>query len=381
MTRIYLSPPEVGPHEREMLLDALATNWLAPVGPDIDAFEDEICAVVDSKCGVAVSSGTAALHLALHLLEIGPGDVVLAPTLTFVASVSVITYRGAVPVFLDADPNTLNIDPDVLEAELLARARNGTLPKAVITVDLYGRCADYDRIVPLCERYDIPIVEDAAEALGATWQGRPAGSFGVIRALSFNGNKIITTSGGGMLLTDDVEMAERAKYLARQAQMPGPHYEHVELGYNYRLSNILAALGRAQLRTLSERITAKRAIWNRYVEGLGCLPGVSFIPEDQRGESNYWLTSCMFDASTSGVTPDDVRVALAQHEIEARALWKPMHLQPVYAGAAARLTGVSEKAFRQGLCLPSGAGLSEDDQQRVINVIAEAVACGSRMSA
>ena len=373
LARIYLSPPDVGPFEREMLLDALDSNWLAPVGPHVDAFEAEIAEVTASACAVAVSSGAAALHLAMCLLEIGEGDVVLAPTLTFVASVSAFSYLGAVPVFIDADPATWNMDPDLLEAELVERARTGTLPKAVVTVDLYGRCSDYDRIMPLCEHYGVPVIEDAAEALGATWQHRPAGSFGAIRAVSFNGNKIITTSGGGMLLTDDADWAARAEYLARQAQSPAPHYEHVEIGYNYRLSNLLAAVGRGQLRTLPERVAARRAIQARYVATLGTIPGVSFLPDDPRGVGNAWLTTITIDPAVHHVTPDEMRLALEADDIETRPVWKPMHLQPVYQGSASRLNGVSERAFRRGLCLPSGSGLSVGDQQRVISKVCEAL--------
>ena len=359
-----------------MLLDALDSNWLAPLGPDVDAFEREIAEATGSACAVAVSSGTAALHLAMRLLSIGPGDVVLAPTLTFIASVAAVTYVGAEPLFIDADPTTWNIDPELLEAELVERARMGTLPKAVVVVDLYGRCADYDRIIPLCEHYGVPIVEDAAEALGASWQGRPAGSFGVIRALSFNGNKIITTSGGGMLLTDDPAHAARAQHLARQAQVPGPHYEHVEVGYNYRLSNLLAALGRAQLRTLGDRVAAKQAVWSRYVDELGEVAGLSFLPAEDRGSWNAWLSTVTIDPSVFAATPNDVRMFLEALDIEARAAWKPMHLQPVYAGAASRLHGVAERAFRHGLCLPSGAGLGEDGQTRVIAAVRGALGVG-----
>jgi dTDP-4-amino-4,6-dideoxygalactose transaminase len=365
MKRIYLSPPDMSGRERQMLLDAFDSNWIAPVGPDLDAFESEMCRQVGVASAVGLSSGTAGLHLALRLLGIGPGDDVLVSDFTFVATVNPIVYEGATPVFIDSDFTTWNMDPNLLEDELKESASRGTLPKAIIVVDLYGQCADYDAILSLSERYEVPVIEDAAEALGATWGGRPAGSFGELAVISFNGNKIITTSGGGMLLSDDEEAISKAHHWATQAREPTAHYEHAELGYNYRLSNLLAAVGRGQLEQLTEKIARRRAIFSAYQARLSELPGISFMPIDSRGEPNYWLTCLLIDPAF-GVNREQVRLALEKENIESRPLWKPMHLQPIHAGCRVRGGSVSALCFEQGLCLPSGSGLSEEELERVI---------------
>ena len=314
-----------------MLLAAFDSNWIAPLGPDVDAFEAEFAERVGVAHAVALSSGTAALHLALLLVGVGPGDEVLVPSFTFVATANAVVYRGATPVFVDCSPDTWNMDPDLVAEDLDRRAAAGRLPAALVTVDLYGQSCDYDRLVEACDRHRVPLVEDAAEALGATYRGRPAGSFGRMGVFSFNGNKIITTSGGGMLVTESAEEAQRARYLATQAREPAPHYEHNTIGYNYRLSNLLAALGRAQLAGLDSRVTRRGRINRRYREALGDLPGVSFLPIAPYGEPNYWLTCVTVDPDAAGTDRETIRLTLEEQDIESRPTWKPLHLQPVFA--------------------------------------------------
>lgn len=369
MSRIYLSPPHMGPDERALLLDAFDSNWVAPLGPHVDAFEAELAARTATAHAAALSSGTAALHLALSIVGVGPGDTVLVPTLTFVASASPVRYLGAEPVFIDSERSTWNIDAALVEEALSDGAQRGKLPKAVIAVDLFGQCADYDALVPVCARYDVPLIEDAAEALGASWRGRPAGSFGRMAVLSFNGNKIITTSGGGALLGDEASDIARARHLATQAREPAPHYEHAELGYNYRLSNLLAAVGRGQLRVLDQRVAARRFNHDAYAQTLGRLPGVTLIPRDPRGDSNCWLTVLQIDPTALGTDRETIRQHLTNLEIEARPVWKPMHLQPVFAGARTYGGAVAEELFDRGLCLPSGSSLSDAERTRVIEAV------------
>jgi FlaA1/EpsC-like NDP-sugar epimerase/dTDP-4-amino-4,6-dideoxygalactose transaminase/lipopolysaccharide/colanic/teichoic acid biosynthesis glycosyltransferase len=369
-SRIWLSPPDVREPERALLLAAVDSGWVAPVGPDLDAFEAELA----ERCGVAhavaLSSGTAALHLALLQVGVGPGDDVLVPTATFAATANAVTYCGARPCFIDADPVTWQMSPALLAAELAERRRAGqALPAAVITVDLYGACADYDAILALCHEYGVPVVEDAAEALGATFGGRPAGSFGAAGVLSFNGNKIITTSSGGALLCHDRSAAERARYLATQARRPVAHYEHIEVGFNYRLSNLLAAFGRGQLATLDERIARRRAIQARYQEAFAEVPGVAFAAVGCRGTTNAWLTCITLEPGVAALRPEELRLDLEAGNIEARPLWKPMHAQPVFAGHPARLDGTADRLFATGLCLPSGSGMSNDDLERVVEAV------------
>ncbi|MCA1670696.1 MAG: aminotransferase class I/II-fold pyridoxal phosphate-dependent enzyme [Actinobacteria bacterium] len=376
LERLYLSPPEVSDQDRTLLLDAFDSNWIAPLGPHVDAFERELAATADRPCAVALSSGTAALHLALRVLEVGPADEVLVPTLTFVATAAAVTYVGARPVFVDSEASSWNIDPELVADSLARRARRGNLPKAVITVDLYGQCADYAPLVAACARYEVPLIEDAAEALGATYRGRPAGSFGDLGVFSFNGNKIITTSGGGMLVSADSALIERSRYLASQAREPARHYEHSEIGYNYRLSNLLAALGRGQLQTLSSRVQRRRAINASYRRALGGLPGVRFMPIAPYGEPNWWLTCLTIDAAAFGASRDDVCVALEDLDIEARPTWKPLHLQRAFAGSEVVGGAIAEGIFAEGLCLPSGSAMTADDVQRVVEGVV-AVGTGS----
>jgi dTDP-4-amino-4,6-dideoxygalactose transaminase len=369
MTRIYLSPPEVGPEERRMLLEAFDSNWIAPVGPDIEAFERELAERVGVGHAVALSSGTAALHLCLLLAGIGPGDEVLVPSFTFVATASAVVQVGASPIFVDSSPTTWNIDPDLVEAELARSAARGRLPAALISVDLYGQSAEYDRLVPLCAEYGVPLIEDAAEALGATCGERPTGSFGTSAVFSFNGNKIITTSGGGMLVTDSADIAGEARFLATQARDPFPHYEHSTLGYNYRLSNLLAALGRAQLAGLDHRIERRRAINERYRKALGGMPGIGFMPVSPYGEPNWWLTCILVDPDAFGADREQIRLALERVDIESRPTWKPLHLQPVFDGVPTVGGAVCADIFQRGLCLPTGSALSESELDRVVEAI------------
>ena len=369
MTRLFLSPPEVGETERSLLLDAFDSNWIAPLGPHVDAFEREFASYVGVAHAAALSSGTAALHLALSLLGVGPADDVLVPTLTFVASANAVTYVGARPVFVDSDTRTWNLDPELVADELDQRAHSGQLPAAVLGVDLYGQCADWEPIVETCARYEVPIIEDAAEALGATYRGREAGGFGAFGVFSFNGNKIITTSGGGMLVADDPELIERARFLSTQARDPAPHYEHSEIGFNYRMSNLLAALGRGQLQGLPAKVVRRRAIKARYRAALGDIAGIGFMPDASEGEPTNWLTVITVDECGFGASPTTIRECLESLDIEARPAWKPMHLQPLFAANPVRGGGVAEKIFRTGLCLPSGSSMTDDDVDRVVNAV------------
>jgi len=369
VTRVYLSPPEVGAEERRMILEAFDSNWIAPLGPHVDAFEEEFAARVGVGHAVALSSGTAALHLALLLSGVGAGDEVLVPSFTFVATANAVVYLGATPIFVDCDADTWTVDPGLVADELDRRAASGRVPAAVVTVDLYGQSCDYDRLLEACDRHGVPLIEDAAEALGGTYHGRPAGSFGRFGVFSFNGNKIITTSGGGMLVSESAEEASRARYLATQAREPFPHYEHTTIGYNYRLSNLLAALGRAQLAGLDSHIDRRRAINTRYREALGDVDGIEFMPFADYGEPNYWLTCVTIDPERFGSDREVVRLALEEHDIEARPTWKPLHLQPLFAGETVVGGSVSAAIFAQGLCLPSGSALSGTDQDRVIGIV------------
>jgi len=369
VSRLYLSPPDVGTAERDALLAAFDGGWIAPVGPDVDAFERELASIAGVAEAAALSSGTAALHLALMLSGVGAGDEVLVPTLTFVATANAVTYVGARPTFIDCEPDSWNIDPDLVADTLDQRASQGRLPAAVIAVDLYGQCADADRLTEACARHDVPLLEDAAEALGATYNGRPAGSLASIGVFSFNGNKVITTSGGGALVSDDGDLVARARYLATQARQPAAHYEHTEIGFNYRLSNLLAALGRPQLRSLAERVEHRRATKARYRAGLGDLPGIGFMPDAATGVPTNWLTVVQIDAEVFGATPEALRLALEAHDIEARPAWKPLHCQPVFVGCNTVGGNVAEQIFDHGLCLPSGSSISDHDIDRVIEVV------------
>jgi dTDP-4-amino-4,6-dideoxygalactose transaminase len=367
--RIYLSPPHMDSLEREFLLDAFDSNWIAPLGPHVDAFEAEMCAKIGCGHAAALSSGTAALHLALILLGVSRGDDVWCSTLTFAATANAIRYVGAEPVFIDATRSTWTLDPDILDDALARASKSGKLPKALIAVDLYGQCVDYNPIVASCARHGVKLVADAAESLGASYRGTNAGAIGAVSALSFNGNKVITTSGGGMLLSHDQTLVEMARFLATQARDPAPHYQHSHIGYNYRMSNLLAAIGRAQLRVLDDRVAKRRQINRRYREQLSDLPGVSFMPEASYGTSNCWLTCLTVDPDLLGATREDIRRHLESLDIEARPVWKPMHLQPVFADCRRLGGSVAEELFDRGLCLPSGSSLTESEQDRVIAAV------------
>ncbi len=369
--RIYLSPPDAGALERELLLDAFDSNWLAPLGPHVDLFERELAERVGLEHAAALSSGTAALHLGLLLAGVEPGDQVIVPSLTFVATANAVRYLGAEPVFIDSDPKSWNMDASLLADELDKRARRGDLPAAVVSVDLLGGCPDYDVIEAACGEFDVPLVEDAAEALGASYRGRPAGSFGACAAFSFNGNKIITTSGGGMLVSRSAQLVATARFLASQAREPAVHYEHEQLGYNYRLSNLLAALGRGQLRGLSERIGRRRELNQRYREAFEGVDGLAMMPVGQGVESNYWLTCITVDPSRARVGREHIRVALESLNVESRPVWKPLHLQPLYRHAESIGGNVAAHIFEHGLCLPSGTTLSVADQERIIAVVVD----------
>jgi pyridoxal phosphate-dependent aminotransferase EpsN len=374
--RIYLSPPDVGELEREYVLAAIDSGWVAPLGPSVDAFEDEFARMLGVSGAVAVSSGTAALHLALLVLGVGPGDQVVVPTMTFVATANAVRYVGAEPVFVDSETVSWNLDPALVADELGDRARRGRLPAAVIGVDLYGQCADWARITDTCTRFGVPTIEDAAEALGASCSGKPAGSLGDIGTFSFNGNKVITTSGGGMLTAAHHDWVQHARRLATQARDPLLHYEHSELGFNYRLSNLLAALGLAQLGRLPEMVRRRRAINAHYRAALGSTPGIEFMPVAPHGEPSCWLTVVTIDPTEFGASSDELCRRLGVENIEARPAWKPMHLQPLYAGYGVRGGAVSERVFRTGLCLPSGSSMTDADVDRVVNALLDARAQG-----
>jgi dTDP-4-amino-4,6-dideoxygalactose transaminase len=366
---ILLSTPHIGEQELKFVQEAFDTNWIAPVGPHIDAFEQEFSQVVGAKYSAALSSGTAALHLALKLAGVSAGDEVFCSTFTFIASVSPITYLGAKPVFIDSDRTSWNMDPDLLATTLAQKDRIGKLPKALVLVHLYGQSADIEPILQVCDRYGIPLIEDAAEALGATYKNTFPGTWGRAGIFSFNGNKIITTSGGGMLVSGDRELISQAKFLATQARDPQPHYEHTEIGFNYRLSNVSAGIGRGQLMVLKERVAARRRNFAFYQETLADLPGIEFMPEADFGTSTRWLSCLTFDPDVGGIDREQVRLKLLEEQIESRPVWKPMHLQPVFADCECANNKVAEDLFHKGLCLPSGSNLADQDLQRVTSLI------------
>ena len=367
--RVFLSPPHLSGLEQQYVADAFATNWVTPLGPHVDAFERELAETVGARHAVALSSGTAALHLALQLAGVVAGDEVLTSTLSFVASANPIVYLGGTPTFVDSEMSSWNMDPALLEEALEQRARSGRLPKAVVVVHLYGQSADLDPIVAACARHGVALIEDAAEALGGSYKGRHPGTLGLAGIYSFNGNKVITTAGGGVLVTPDAALAARARKLATQARDAAPHYQHSELGYNYRLSNVLAAIGRGQLPVLHERVAARRRNFAYYAEALGDLPGISFMPEAPWGTHTRWLTTLTIDPQLFGVDREVVREALDAAGIEARPVWKPMHLQPLYSGCAVLGGAVANDLFARGLCLPSGSSLSESDLAEVVAVV------------
>lgn len=364
--RIFLSPPFIGDDEKRAVLDALDGGWVAPAGPDLDAFEREVAARAGRSYAVGVSSGTAALHLSLIALGVKRGDAVLCPTMTFVATANAIRYVGAEPVFVDSDVNTGNISPDLLQSAIRELQSSGVKISGVIAVDFLGKSADYEPIMGLCEKHDLFLLADAAESIGASYRGRPAGKFGDAAIFSFNGNKIITTSSGGMVVTDDENLAKRVRYLSTQAREPAIHYQHTEVGYNYRLSNILAALGRAQLRKLDDFIAKRKELRERYRAVFADLDGVAVFGAPD-ADDNFWLTSVVVEPEKAGWTAASLQHHLEADGVESRPLWKPMHLQPLYESCRAFVDGSSEKLFTEGLALPSGAGLTDSQWTRVQN--------------
>jgi pyridoxal phosphate-dependent aminotransferase EpsN len=358
--------------ELSLIEEAFRTNWIAPLGPHVDGLEKEFADAVGVRHAAALSSGTAALHLAVRLAGVRPGDEVLCSTLTFVASANPIVYEGASPVFVDSDEASWNMDPALLAQELDDAARRGRLPRAVILAHLYGQSADLDPILEACRRHGVTLIEDAAEALGARYKGVSPGSRGRMAIFSFNGNKIITTSGGGMFVSDDPSLVQEVRFMSTQARDPAPHYEHSRLGYNYRMSNVLAAIGRSQLRVLRDRVRARRAVFEAYREALKDVPGITWMPESPTGESSRWLSVMLLDPEAFGASPEDVRLELEARDVESRPVWKPLHLQPLYRGCRSVGGKVAERLFGAGLCLPSGSQMTRMDLQRVVDGILRA---------
>lgn len=371
--RIYLSSPHMSGMEMSFIQDAFDSNWIAPLGPNVDAFEQELAAYAGVQAAAAVSSGTAAIHLALKLLGVGAGDTVLCSTLTFVASANPILYQGAAPVFIDSEPDTWNMSPQALERALADAAMEGKLPKAVIVVHLYGQSAKMDEILSLCRQYAVPVIEDAAESLGSTYHGKASGSMGDYGIYSFNGNKIITTSGGGMLVSNAPESMKKARFLATQARDEAIHYQHSQAGYNYRMSNVLAGIGRAQLGVLEDRVAKRRDVFRRYEQELGDVRGIEFMPELAGTRSNRWLTALTVDEKEAGVSVQRLLEVMAEENIEARPVWKPLHMQPLFEHtrmyAHSKEEIVAERLFRTGICLPSGSNMQREEQQRVIDCV------------
>lgn len=372
MKRIFLSPPHLSGLEHQYVDDAFATNWIAPLGPNVDAFEAEFCAATGARCALATSSGTAALHLALMLAGVGSGDEVLVSTLTFAASANPVVYLGGRPTFVDSERLSWNMDPDLLAQTLSQRARRRRLPKAVVLVHIFGQSADIDPILAACQHYGVPLIEDAAEALGACYKGAAPGTLGHSGIYSFNGNKIITTSGGGMLVADSAAKIAQARKIATQARDAAPYYQHSCIGYNYRMSNILAGIGRGQLAVLEQRVAARRHNFACYQAMLGHLPGLHFMPEAPWGRASRWLTVATFDAAEFGADADAVRLALERENVESRPVWKPLHLQPVFAHCEHVGGAVAEEFFARGLCLPSGSNLSDEELARVADIVCAA---------
>lgn len=371
--RIQLSIPHIGEYERKYVEEAFQTNWIAPLGPNVDAFEKEIAGYVGCGHAAALSSGTAAIHLALRLLEVSDGDVVLCSSFTFVASANPILYQNAIPVFIDSEPDTWNMSPEALERALKVYSEQGKKPKAIIVVHLFGQSADMEKIMVLSEQYDVPVVEDAAESLGALYRGRHTGTFGKFGIFSFNGNKIITTSGGGMLVSDDAEMIEKARFLSTQARDNTPYYEHSEIGYNYKMSNVLAGIGRGQLKVLEERVASRRNIFLGYKKALSEVECIEWMPEPKGDFSNRWLSAFSLNPDKTSVTPKTLIDALESFNIEARYVWKPMHLQPLFAGAQyfkyKKGKSYSDYLFASSVCLPSASNMSFKQQEMVIDFI------------
>ncbi|MCU4173887.1 aminotransferase class I/II-fold pyridoxal phosphate-dependent enzyme [Carboxylicivirga sp. N1Y90] len=372
LKRIYLSSPHMSGHEQKYINEAFEQNWIAPLGPNVNELENILAKYCNVKHASALSSGTAALHLALIMLGVNSGDEVLVSTFTFSASVNPIVYQGAVPVFIDSEKETWNMDPDLLRKALVERKKNGTIGKvkAIVVVHLYGMPAKMDEIMSVANEYKIPVIEDAAEALGSTYKGQALGSFGRMAILSFNGNKIITTSGGGALLSNDETLISKSRFLATQARDNAPHYQHSQIGYNYRMSNVLAGIGRGQMEVIDERVQQRRAngvFYKKAFENIECLQ----VLEEPSSDffSNRWLTTMLINENKTKVTYSDIQVALEKYNIESRPLWKPMHMQPIFSSYPSVLNGTSEQLFKTGICLPSGSNLSETDRENICNVI------------
>jgi dTDP-4-amino-4,6-dideoxygalactose transaminase len=369
-TKIWLSSPHIGNNELRYVYEAFESNWIAPLGPHVNAFEEALQSQTKSKNAAALSSGTSAIHLALILLGVKSGDTVFCQSITFSASANPIAYQGANPVFIDSEPDTWNMDPQLLNTALLEAQKKGQLPKAIIPVHLYGMPAKMHEIISVAKEYNVPVIEDAAEALGSNINNKPCGSYGEFGVLSFNGNKIITTSGGGALLSNNAEMIDKARFLATHARDPAPHYQHSHIGYNYRMSNVLAGIGRGQLEVLNERVEARRSNYNRYVSYFSRLNqngfNIKFQEEPDGYFSNRWLTCILIDPKlNNGLTREIIRLTLDEENIESRPLWKPMHQQPIFANCKSYINGVSDKLFEEGLCLPSGSNLTDEELDRI----------------
>jgi dTDP-4-amino-4,6-dideoxygalactose transaminase len=373
-SKIWLSSPHIGSNELQYVNEAFATNWIAPLGPNVNAFEQGLQELTHTKHSAALSSGTSAIHLALILLGVKPGDIVYCQSITFSASANPIAYQGAIPVFIDSESDTWNMDPKLLKTALEEAKQNGKLPKAIIPVHLYGMPAKMDEIITIAKEYNVPVIEDAAEALGSSIENKPCGSFGEFGVLSFNGNKIITTSGGGALVSENAEMIEKARFLATQARDAAPHYQHSHIGYNYRMSNVLAGIGRGQLEVLNDRVASRRNNFERYKQYFSKhnIAGfnIQFQEEPEGYYSNRWLTCILVDPTTNnGLTREEIRLTMDEENIETRPLWKPMHQQPVFSSSKSYLNGVSDKLFENGLCLPSGSNLIEEEFERIFNCL------------
>jgi dTDP-4-amino-4,6-dideoxygalactose transaminase len=368
--KIWLSSPHMGGKEQEFVKEAFDTNWIAPLGPNVDGLEQDLVAFTKSKYAAALTSGTSAIHLSLIMLGVGPGDFVLCQSFTFSASANPIVYQGATPVFIDSEEDTWNMNPVFLEKAIIELIAKGHKPKAIMPVHLYGVPAKMDEIMAIAANYEIPVIEDAAEALGSNINGKACGTFGQLGVLSFNGNKIITTSGGGALISESEDYIKKARFLATQARDNAPHYQHSHIGYNYRMSNICAGIGRGQMLVLNDRVYQRRSNFDFYKNSFAIIEGISFVSELPGYFANRWLTCILVDPSkTGGVTRDDIRIALEKENIECRPLWKPMHLQPIFENAPFFGDGTSEKLFELGLCLPSGSNLTNNDLNNVVNNI------------
>ncbi|MCE7996000.1 MAG: aminotransferase class I/II-fold pyridoxal phosphate-dependent enzyme [Roseivirga sp.] len=371
--KIYLSSPHMGGQESEFVSEAFNNNWIAPLGPNVDGFEKDLQVYSGVAHAAALSSGTAAIHLALIILGVNRGDEVLVSSFTFSGSINPIVYQGAIPVMVDSENDTWNIDPELLEEAILDRiSKTGKLPKALILVHLYGMPAKLNEIIAVCKKYEVPIIEDAAEALGSSYNGKKLGSFGDLSIYSFNGNKIITTSGGGALLSNNEVWVTKSRFLATQARDSAPHYQHSEIGYNYRMSNIVAGIGRGQMLVLDEWVSKRRAINKWYHKKLAKVDGLSFLTEpDNRYFSNFWLTTIEVDPNTCSADRETIRLALQKANIESRPLWKPMHLQPVFSKYPSYVSGVAQRLFEQGLCLPSGSNMTDEERSHIQDVLSD----------